>query len=94
MRKFLLVNLLGYLKSDGLHFHKVFNNSEMLEFTSGVPVYLAPWTACPPGGQANRGWLAPGGQAKLSRDILPPALVILTPGGQAVQAGLSCPPSI
>ena len=47
----------------------------------GVPVYLAPWTACPPGG-------------KLSRDILPPALVILTPGGQAVQAGLSCPPPI
>ena len=29
---------------------------------------------------------------KLSRDILPPTLVILTPGGQAVQAGLSCPP--
>ena len=38
-----------------------------------------PRLACPPGG-------------KLSRDILPPALVILTPGGQAVQAGLSCPP--
>ena len=27
------------------------------------------------------------------QDILPPALVILTPGGQAVQAGLSCPPA-
>ena len=25
-------------------------------------------------------------------DILPPTLVIFTPGGQAVQAGLSCPP--
>ena len=48
---------------------------------AGVPVYLAPWTACPPGG-------------KLSRDILTPALVILTPGGQAVQAGSSCPPPI
>ena len=33
-----------------------------------------PRLACPPGG-------------KLSRDILPPALVILTPGGQAVQGG-------
>ena len=40
-----------------------------------------PRLACPPGG-------------KLSQDILPPALVILTPGGQAVQAGLSCPPPI
>ena len=38
-----------------------------------------PRLACPPGG-------------KLSRDILPPTLVIFTPGGQAVQAGLSCPP--
>ena len=36
---------------------------------AGVPVYLAPWTACPPGG-------------KLSRDILPPTLVIFTPGGK------------
>ena len=51
-----------------------------LKYGPGVPDYLAPWTACPPGG-------------KLSRDILPPALVILTPGGQAVQAGLSCPPA-
>ena len=32
---------------------------------AGVPVYLAPWTACPPGG-------------KLSRDILPPTLVNFT----------------
>ena len=32
----------------------------------------------------------PGG--KLSWDILPPTLVIFTLGGQAVQAGLSCPP--
>ena len=34
--------------------------------------------------------LPPGGN--LSWDILPPVLVIFTPGGQAVQAGLSCPP--
>ena len=40
-----------------------------------------PRLACPPGG-------------KLSRDILPPTLVNFTPGGQAVQAGLSCPPPI
>ena len=39
-----------------------------------------PWLPCPPGGgQAVPGYLAP-------------TLVIFTPGGQAVQAGLSCPP--
>ena len=38
-----------------------------------------PRLACPPRG-------------KLSKDILPPTLVIFTPGGQAVQVGLSCPP--
>ena len=52
----------------------------------------------PPGQLAPRGASQPrlacplGG--KLSRDILPPTLVIFTPGGQAVQAGLSCPPPI
>ena len=48
---------------------------------TGVTVYLAP----PPPRQ-----LAPR-EGKLSRDILPPALVIFTPGEQAVQASLSCP---
>ena len=61
-------------------------------FDAGVPVYLAPWTACPPGGKPTAVSLPPGG--KLSRDILPPTLVIFTPGGQAVQASLSCPPPI
>ena len=48
---------------------------------AGVPVYLAPWTGCPPGGN-------------LSRDILPPTLVTFTPGGQHIPAGLSCPPGV
>ena len=30
-------------------------------FCSGVTVYLAPLDSLPPGGQANRGWLAPQG---------------------------------
>ena len=59
-------------------------------FGPGVPVYLAPWTACPRGASQPRLAYPPGG--KLSRDILPPTLVIFTPGGQAVQASLSCPP--
>ena len=40
-----------------------------------------PWTGCPPGGN-------------LSRDILPPTLVIFTPGGRHIPAGLSCPPGV
>ena len=30
---------------------------------TGVPVYLAPWTACPPGGKPTAVGLPPGGQA-------------------------------
>ena len=30
---------------------------------AGVPVYLAPWTACPPGGKPTAVGLSPGGQA-------------------------------
>ena len=30
---------------------------------AGVPVYLAPWTACPPGGKPTAVSLPPGGQA-------------------------------
>ena len=67
---------------------------DLLVFThiAGVPVYLAPWTGCPPPPRVKSTTvgLPPGG--KLSRDILPPTLVIFTPGDQAVQAGLSCPP--
>ena len=43
--------------------------------------------SCPPGQLAPRG-------DKLSQVILLSTLVIFTPGGQAVQAGLSCPPPI
>ena len=54
---------------------------------SRCPSLSCPMDSLPPGGQANH-W------GKLSRDILPPPLIIFTPGGQAVQAGLSCPPPI
>ena len=47
---------------------------------TGVPVYLAPWTACPPGASC------PG--------ISYPRPGHLHPRGQAVQAGLSCSPPI
>ena len=53
---------------------------------------LPPGQLAPRGASQPRLAYPPGG--KLSRDILPPALVILSPGGQAVQAGLSCPPPI
>ena len=46
---------------------------------TGVTVYLAPLDSLPPGGQAVLGYLAPH-----------PGY--LHPRGQAVQAGLSCPP--
>ena len=51
---------------------------------------LPPGQLAPRGASQPRLAYPPGG--KLSRDILPPTLVIFTPGGQAVQAGLSCPP--
>ena len=55
-----------------------------------VPVYLAPWTACPPGGNPTAVGLPPGGQAVPG--YLAPHPGYLHPRGQAVQAGLSCPP--
>ena len=45
---------------------------------TGVPVYLAPWTACPPGGKLSRdltprpGYLNPRGASCPGRFILPP----------------------
>ena len=51
---------------------------------------LPPGQVAPRGASQPRLPCPPGG--KLSRDILPPTLVIFTPVGQAVQAGLSCPP--
>ena len=58
-----------------------------------VPVsqfILPPGQLAPRGASQPRLAWPPGG--KPSQDILPPTLVIFTPGGQAVQAGLSCPP--
>ena len=44
---------------------------------TGVPVYLAPWAACPPGVKIPTGSLPPGG--KISRGIFTPTLGILPP---------------
>ena len=45
----------------------------------GVPVYLAPWAACPPGVKIPAGILSPGGGGKISRGIFTPTLGILPP---------------
>ena len=56
------------------------------------PSLSCPLDSLPPGGQPNRGWLAPRGASCPGISCPPPpTLVIFTPGGQAVQAGLSCP---
>ena len=47
-----------------------------------VPVYLAPWTACSPGDKPT---------ANCPRISYPLPCLSSSPGGQAVQAGLSCP---
>ena len=58
----------------------------------GVPVYLAPWTACPRCKLTAVGSTPPP-PGKLSSYILPPpTLVIFTHRGQTVQPCLSCPP--
>ena len=75
---YLGLNDLGY--SHYTVVHKTNFKQRYINQETGVTVYLAPLDSLPPGG------------GKLSRDILPPTLVIFTPGGQAVQAGLSCPP--
>ena len=54
---------------------------------------LPPGQLAPRGGKPTAVSLPPPPGGKLSQDILPPALVIFTPGGQAVQASLSCPPA-
>ena len=64
--------------------------SMTLHYFPGVPVYLAPWTACPPGDKATAVCLPPGGQAVPG--YLAPHPGYLHPRGEAVQAGLSCPP--
>ena len=62
---------------------------------TGVPVYLGPWAAWPPGAKIPAGSLAPGGQN--FPGYLGPTLGILAPGGQDKPAGYlgprgpSCP---
>ena len=46
---------------------------------AGVLVYLAPWTACPPGGKPTVVGLPSGGQAVPGN--LTPTLITLTPRG-------------
>ena len=71
--------------------------------SSGVPVYLAPWTGCPPGGKPTMVGLPPGGQPVPGyptphpgylhpRGATYPGWFILPPGGEVKPAGLSCPP--
>ena len=59
---------------------------------SGVPVYLAPWTGCPPGGKPTMDGLPPGGQPVPGYPTPHPGY--LHPGGQHIPAGLSCPPGV
>ena len=71
--------------------------------STGVPVYLAPWTGCPPGGKPTMVGLPPGGQPVPGyptphpgylhpRGATYPGWFILPPGGEVKPAGLSCPP--
>ena len=53
---------------------------ETPEGSTGVTVYLAPLDSLSPGG-------------KLSRDILPPTLVIFTPGGASCPGRFILPPA-
>ena len=76
----------AFWKIDTLVF---FNFKEALKFPVSQFI-LPPGQVAPRGASQPRLPCPPGG--KLSRDILPPTLVIFNPGGQAVQAGLSCPP--
>ena len=51
-----------------------------LHYKTGVPVYLTPWTAYPPGGKLTAVGLPPGG--KLSWEILPPPWISSPRGGK------------
>ena len=59
---------------------------------SGVPVYLDPWAAWPPGERYLQAAWPPG--VKISRGIFTPALIIFTPGGVDTVAWASWPPPI
>ena len=59
--------------------------SQYIKIKGGVPVYLAPWTACPPGGKPTAVGLYPEWQAVSG--YLAPHPGYLHPRGQAVQGG-------
>ena len=70
---------------------------------TGVPVYLAPWAACPPGVKLSlgslppppRGWI-PWGILPSTLGSLPPGVKLplgsLPPGGEDTLAWAACPP--
>ena len=58
---------------------------------AGVPVYLAPWTACPPGGKPTTVGLPPGGQAVPG--YLTPRPGYLNPRGASCPGRFILPPA-
>ena len=58
---------------------------------AGVPVYLAPWTACPPGGKPTAVGLPPGGQAVPG--YLTPRPGYLNPRGASCPGRFILPPA-
>ena len=82
---------------------EIFCQFALFTCVSGVPVYLAPWTGCPPGGKPTMDGLPPRGATCPGISYPPPWLpsppgatypgwFILPPGGEVKPAGLSCPP--
>ena len=64
---------------------------ELNSSQSGVPVYLAPWTACPPGGKPTAVGLPPGGQAVPG--YLSPRPGYLNPRGASCPGRFILPPA-
>ena len=63
----------------------------LISSLSGVPVYLAPWTACPPGGKRTAVGLPPGGQAVPG--YLTPRPGFLNPRGASCPGRFILPPA-
>ena len=51
------------------HKNEMFPEGLTVTLEPGVPVYLAPWAACPPEGEAASGQLAPRGEDTLGPDL-------------------------
>ena len=71
---------------------EIFCQFALFTCVSGVPVYLAPWTGCPPGGKPTMDGLPPGGQPVPGYPTPHPGY--LHPRGQHIPAGLSCHPGV